>query len=196
MYLLSLSEEQRSEVKLNPSNKMFNFGAGMKVPSESVCIILWVLVGRPVLITTGVVKSDILMLLSRQAMKKAGVKINTSNYFSSILALQFSWIQQPLVLFLSHAMNMRAIFSSVIFGWDLRFCLREANTITSCWEDNIERRDINYIKRDHMRLSKSMHLPNPRLYGFGIFQIAAGVHSLPSLTTYWHEFNLYYSMDE
>ena len=79
MYLSSLSEEQRSEIRMNPSNKMFKFGAGGKVPSEGVCMIPGVLVGRPVLISTDVVKSDIPMLLSRQAMKKAGVKIDTSN---------------------------------------------------------------------------------------------------------------------
>ena len=90
-------------------------------------------------------------------------------------------------LFLSHAIHMRAIFSSVIFSLDIRCCLREANTITYCWGDNIEYRHISDIKREHMRRYKYMRLPNLRLCGFGIFQIAAGVQGLPSETTYWHK---------
>ena len=108
-------------------------------------------------------------------------------WFSSIWCYSSVEYNNQWPLLVSHAMYMRAIFSSVIFGWDIRFYLREANTITCFWGDNIERRHISYIKRDHMRRYKSMRLPNLRLNGLGIFQIAAGVQGLPSLTTYWHE---------
>ena len=78
VYLASLSADQRSSVILKSSNKTFKFGAGASVPSLGVCSIPGTLVGRSVLITTDVVKSGIPLLLSRSAMKRAAVKIDTS----------------------------------------------------------------------------------------------------------------------
>ena len=145
MYPLSLSEERRSEIKLNPSNKMFKFGAGVKVPSEGVCYLgscwspssnhHWCSeIGH----TYAPIKA------SYDEGRRQGKHIK---WFSSI-TWRYSSVEynNRWSLFLSHAINMRPIFSSVIFCFEIRFCLREANTITCCWGDNIDHRHISDMK--------------------------------------------------
>ena len=87
VYLLSLPPDQRSSVKMNPSNKIFKFGAGGRIRSLGQCVIPAFLAGRPVNISTDVVDSDIPLLLSKPAMKKAGVKIDTVTDTAEVLGL-------------------------------------------------------------------------------------------------------------
>ena len=86
-YLTSLPSEQRSNVKMIPSTKIFKFGAGGRIRSLGQCVIPAYLAGRPVRISTDVVDSDIPLLLSKPAMKKAGVKIDTVSDSAEVLGL-------------------------------------------------------------------------------------------------------------
>ena len=87
VYLASLSEREKSSVNIVPSSKIFKFGAGGRVSSEGMCVIPGFLVGKPVSISTDIVKSDIPLLLSRQAMKKAGIKIDTVSDTAEVLGV-------------------------------------------------------------------------------------------------------------
>ena len=87
VYILSLPPDQRSSITMTPSNKIFKFGAGGRIRSLGQCVIPAFLAGRPVNISTDVVDSDIPLLLSKPAMKKAGVKIDTVTDTAEVLGL-------------------------------------------------------------------------------------------------------------
>ena len=150
MYLLSLLEEQRSEIKLNPSNNMLKFGAGVKVPSECVCSLgscWWQSYNHHWCSEIRHTYAPI------KASYEEGMRQDRHITLFSLMFWCYSSVEysNKRSLILSHAINMRAIFSSVIFSLDIRFCLREANTIPCCWGDNIEHRHISDIKREHMK---------------------------------------------
>ena len=75
-YLMSLDEKEREKVSYVPSDKMFKFGGGERLKSGGHYIIPATVVGKEILIKTDVVQSDIPLLLSKESMKKAGVKLD------------------------------------------------------------------------------------------------------------------------
>ena len=67
------------EAKLSPSNRVFRFGGGETLRSLGTVRIPGVLAGQRVSINADVVKSDIPLLLSLKAMKKANIKLDIEN---------------------------------------------------------------------------------------------------------------------
>ena len=63
---------------------MFKFGVGTRLKSEGEYHLPAILAGKEVLITTDLVESDIPLLLSRSAMKRAGVKMDLENDSANI----------------------------------------------------------------------------------------------------------------
>ena len=78
-YLLSLSETGCSKIKQNPGIKVFKFGGGKILTSIALVELPEILADRKVTIKTDVVTSDIPLLLSLEAMKKAEVKLDLVN---------------------------------------------------------------------------------------------------------------------
>ena len=77
IYLDSMSESDRTKVRGPlPSDKVFKFGNNGRLKSEGRYIVPATLARKPVTIEIDVVKSDIPLLLSKQAMKKAGMNID------------------------------------------------------------------------------------------------------------------------
>ena len=75
-YMQSLSRCDRRKVQQKGSKTAFKFRGGRMLKSEGEYWLPVVIAGKEVTVRTEVVKSDIPLLLSREAMKKAGVKIN------------------------------------------------------------------------------------------------------------------------
>ena len=75
-YLDYLPAGDRVKVKQDPSGKIFKFGGGTRLVSDMVYTIQGLIAGKPVLIKTDVVKSDIPLLLSRTAMKAMDCKMD------------------------------------------------------------------------------------------------------------------------
>ena len=75
-YLDYLPAGDRVKVKQDPSGKIFKFGGGTRLVSDMVYTIPGLIAGKPVLIKTDVVKSDIPLLLSRTAMKAMDCKMD------------------------------------------------------------------------------------------------------------------------
>jgi hypothetical protein len=78
-YLCSLEPTDREKVKKTPSAKVYKFGGGERLRSQGTFSIPAVLAGKQIMLTTDVVQSDIPLLLSKAAMKKAGVKLDLEN---------------------------------------------------------------------------------------------------------------------
>lgn len=78
-YVQSLSEEEALSIKYCASTCTFKFGAGPILPSLGQYKIPATLVGRNVMIVTDVVDTDIPLLLSKSAMKRACVAIDIAN---------------------------------------------------------------------------------------------------------------------
>ena len=78
-YLCSLNEQSKLKVERNPGKKQFKFGGGEKLQSVGSFKIPAMIAGQEVMIITDIVDSDIPLLLSKTAMKKAGVKLNLQN---------------------------------------------------------------------------------------------------------------------
>ena len=83
-YLNSLNSEEVKNVKRSPSEKVFRFGGGTRLSSEGSFILPATLAGKKVAITADVVDSDIPLLLSKDAMKKACMKLDLENDFAEI----------------------------------------------------------------------------------------------------------------
>ena len=75
-YMQSLSKCDRRKVQQKSSRTAFKFGGGRMLKSEGEYWLPVVIAGKEVTVRTEVVKFDIPLLLSREAMKKAGVKID------------------------------------------------------------------------------------------------------------------------
>ena len=75
-YLQSLSNDKLSRVVRKKSNKIFKFGSGETKQSMETITIPCVLAGKYIFIKTDVVDSDIPLLLSKDAMKQAQIKLD------------------------------------------------------------------------------------------------------------------------
>ena len=75
-YLNALDHEDRRKIKRSIGKKSFKFGGGEHLKSKWEYNVPAVIAGKEVTIKTDVVESDIPLLLSRQAMKTAGVKMD------------------------------------------------------------------------------------------------------------------------
>lgn len=89
-YLDSLGDEERQVVQRKSSTRVFKFGGGTRLQSAGEYILPGYLVGKKVSIKTDVVESDIPLLLSRNAMKNAKVKMDIENDSAEILGENIS----------------------------------------------------------------------------------------------------------
>ena len=83
-YIHSLDEFDKKKVRQTAGEKMFKFGGGTRLKSKGEYHLPAILAGKEVTITTYVVESDIPLLLSRSAMKRAGVKMDLENDSANI----------------------------------------------------------------------------------------------------------------
>ena len=84
-YLSSLDENQLKNVQKSASQKTFKFGGGNKLPSNGQYVLPAVMAGKRVTIKTDVVDSDIPLLLSKNAMKKACMKLDLESDTAEIM---------------------------------------------------------------------------------------------------------------
>ena len=84
-YIDSLDSDERGKVLRTPSEKVFKFGAGEKQKSKETVSLPAFLAGHAVQINTDVVNSDIPLLLSKDAMKRAKVKLDLVNDVAEVL---------------------------------------------------------------------------------------------------------------
>ena len=93
-YLNSLDHKDRRKIKRSIGQKTFKFGGGERLKSEGQYNLPAVIAGKEVTIKTDVVESDIPLILSRQAMKTAGVKMDlesdTAQIFDKDIALNLT----------------------------------------------------------------------------------------------------------
>ena len=93
-YLNSMNPQDRRKMKQTVGQKMFKFGGGEIMRSKGEYSLPAVVAGKDVMIRTDVVGSDIPLLLSRSAMKTAGVKMDmendTANIFGKDVALNLT----------------------------------------------------------------------------------------------------------
>ena len=93
-YLNSLYHEGRRKIKHSIGQKTFKFGGGERLKAKGEYNLPAVKAGKEVTIKTDVVESDIPLLLSRQAMKTAGVKMDlesdTAQIFDKDIALNLT----------------------------------------------------------------------------------------------------------
>ena len=75
-YLESLCNDELSHVVREKSNKMFKFGGGEKKKSMETITIPCALAWKHIFIKTDVLDSDIPLLVSRDAMKQAQIKLD------------------------------------------------------------------------------------------------------------------------
>ena len=78
-YLETLNEDEVKYVTTIASNASFKFGSGEAIQSIKRVSLPSVLAGKKVLIETDVVKCDIPLLLSKEAMQKASMQIFFKN---------------------------------------------------------------------------------------------------------------------
>ena len=84
-----LSESAKKMIKVTPSKKIFKFGGGERRPSLGHYSIPVSVQGHNMLIQTDVCEAPIPMLISKTAMKKAGVVINTKLYTKEMFGKTF-----------------------------------------------------------------------------------------------------------
>ena len=93
-YLNSLDYENRRKIKRSFGQKTFKFGGGERLKSKAEYNLPAVIAGKEVTIKTDVLESDIPLLLSRQAMTTAGVKMDlesdTAQIFDKDIALNLT----------------------------------------------------------------------------------------------------------
>ena len=89
-YIDQLDDVQYSKVIKSPGTKLFKFGGGERLHSQASVIIPGTLAGKSILINTDVVKSDIPLLLSKNAMKKAKVKLDLENDTAEVMGTSVS----------------------------------------------------------------------------------------------------------
>ena len=102
-YLESLSNEERSQIKILPGGTVFRFGGEMKKECSEILILPCTVAGRKVMIQIDVVDSDIPLLSSKPDMKRLGLQINmendTAKIFDKVIDLQ--WRHEVKLLSLS-----------------------------------------------------------------------------------------------
>ena len=93
-YLNSLNQVDKKKIKQTVGQRTFKFGGGERLKSKAEYSIPAVVAGKEVTIRTDVVDSDIPLLLSRKAMKTAGVKMDlesdTAMIFGKDVALNLT----------------------------------------------------------------------------------------------------------
>jgi len=87
-YIESLDNKDRAKVFKSDGKRVFKFGGGSCLKSNGEFIIPAVVAGKAVSIKTDVVESDIPLLLSRTAMKKAAIKLDIENDRANILGME------------------------------------------------------------------------------------------------------------
>ena len=93
-YLSSLNQMDKKRIKQSAGKRTFKFGGGERLRSKGEFKLPAVIAGKEVFIRTDVVDSDIPLLLSRRAMKTAGVKMDlesdTAMIFGKDVALNMT----------------------------------------------------------------------------------------------------------
>ena len=89
-YLNSMNPQDRWKMKHTVGQKTFKFGGGEIMRSKGEYSLPAVIAGKDVMIRTDVVGSDIPLLLSRSAMKTAGVKMDMENDIANIFGKDVS----------------------------------------------------------------------------------------------------------
>ena len=84
-FLETLSEGERRAVQRHSSSRIFKFGGGTRLHSGGEYVLPVLLAGQRVFVRTDVVESDIPLLLSRETMKRAKVKLDVENDTAEIL---------------------------------------------------------------------------------------------------------------
>ena len=83
-YLNSLTEVDKQKIKQTVGQRTFKFGGGERLKSKGEYSLPAVIAGKEVTIRTDVVEYDIHLLLSRSAMKTAGVKMDLESDIAKI----------------------------------------------------------------------------------------------------------------
>ena len=83
-YIDSLDQSDKRYIKQTVSRRMFVFGGGNQLRSDAEFCLPAEIAGKEVRIKTDVVQSDIPLLLSRNTMKTAGVKMDLENDTATI----------------------------------------------------------------------------------------------------------------
>ena len=84
-YIQSLDKDGRQKVKQTEGQRVFEFGGGTYLKSKGEYSLPSVVAGKEGMIKTDVVESDIPLLLSRTAMKKAAIKMDLENDTSTTM---------------------------------------------------------------------------------------------------------------
>ena len=84
-YIDSLDQSDKRNIQQTGSRRIFMFGGGNQLRSDGEFLLPAEIAGKEVRIKSDVVKSDIPLLLSRKAMKTAGVKMDLENDTATIL---------------------------------------------------------------------------------------------------------------
>ena len=83
-YLDSLNQEELAEVEKEKSDTIFKFSGGRHLISKGRWILPCTIARVKCRIATDIVDSDIPLLLSKNSMKEAKVKLDLENYCASI----------------------------------------------------------------------------------------------------------------
>ena len=89
-YLNSMNPQDRRKMKQTVGQKTFKYGGGEIMRSKGEYCLPAAIAGKDVMIRTDVVGSDIPLLLSRSAMKTAGVKMDMENDTANIFGKDVS----------------------------------------------------------------------------------------------------------
>ena len=89
-FINSLDKRDRIKVQQSIGQKIFKFGGETRLKPQGEYSIPAVIAGKEVTIKTDVVGSDIPLLLSRSAMKTAGVKMDLEKGFATIYGLDIA----------------------------------------------------------------------------------------------------------
>ena len=101
-YLDTLTDKQRQQVEVLPSNVYFRFGDGNDVISDKVVKFPAVLGNQKVFIEANIVANEISLLMSKSSMKKAQMIINFVDDTAKILGNQVKPNCAVLVTTVSH----------------------------------------------------------------------------------------------
>ena len=84
-YIESLDKNDKAKVNQSAGEKVFKFGGGTCLKSKGEYSLPAVIAGKEVTIKIDVVESDISLLLSRAAMKKAALKLDLETDIAAIM---------------------------------------------------------------------------------------------------------------
>ena len=84
-YVSSLSDSDHASILMRPSQNVFKFGDGNQVTATTSAVIPATVANHHIQISTDIVDKDIPLLLSRDAMKKAGMTIDFKTDSATVL---------------------------------------------------------------------------------------------------------------